>query len=293
MALIEVSNLTYTYLGSPTPALKDVTFQVEAGQLAVVIGANGAGKSSLCLALAGLIPALFHGQMAGAVTVDGMDTQSHAPGQLAGRVGLVLQNPANQISGMRYTVYEEVAFGLENLGAPRAEMPARIERALQHVGLAEQRQRSPYALSSGQQQRLALASILALEPAVLLLDEPTAMLDPRGRQDVFTIVQRLVQAGTTVVLAEHHLEWIAQSADQVIALAQGEVLLQGAPQEVLTSPLLLEAGIGWLRYTQAAQAGVGRGLWPVERALPVTLEQAARGFEQAGLEAGAMGDKRC
>lgn len=282
MAVIEVDSLTYTYPGASCPALKDVTFQVETGQLLAVIGANGAGKSSLCLALAGLIPTLFQGQMQGTVTVCAMDTRQHSPGQFAGQVGLVLQNPANQLSGLRYTVYEEVAFGLENLGVARAEMPSRIEHALQQVGLANLRERSPYTLSSGQQQRLALASILVLQPAVLLLDEPTAMLDPQGSQAVFEIVQTFVRAGATVMMVEHHLEWIGRYADRVLALADGEVILDGPPGEALVSPLLRQAGIGWLRYTQAAHWGRERGLWPVEHPLPATLEQAARGFQNSG-----------
>lgn len=284
MVVIDVNGLTYTYPGSPSPALKDVTFQVESGQLLALIGANEAGKSSLCLALAGLLPALFHGQMQGTVTVCGMDTQQHAPGQFAGQVGLVLQNPVNQLSGMRYTVYDEVAFGLENLGTPRAEMPARIENALEQVGLADLGNRSPYTLSGGQQQRLALASVLVLEPAVLLLDEPTAMLDPQGSQEVFEVVQKLVRVGTTVVVAEHHLEWIARYADRVIALNDGQVMIDGKPGEVLTSPLLHETGIGRLRYTQAAELGQARGLWPTGRTLPVTIEQAAAGFQSSGQE---------
>ena len=282
MAVVDVNKLTYTYPGSSSPALKDISFQVEPGQLLAVIGANESGKSSLCLALAGLIPALFHGQMQGTVTVCGMDTQKHTPGQFAGRVGLVLQNPANQLSGMRYTVYEEIAFGLENLGTPRAEMPARIEHALEQVGLTDLRTRSPYNLSGGQQQRLALASVLVLEPAVLLLDEPTAMLDPQGSLDVFEIVQKLTQTGTTVVIAEHHLEWIARYADRVIALNKGKVLLDGPPREVLVSTQLRETGIRQLRYTQAAELGQSRGLWPMGLALPVTLEQAIAGFRHSG-----------
>jgi len=281
--VIDVNGLTYTYPSTTNPALKSITFQVQSGQLVAVIGPNGAGKSTLCLALAGLIPALFHGQMQGTVMVCDMDTQQHAPGQFAGQVGLVLQNPINQFSGMCYTVYEEVAFGLENLGVLRELMPKRIDQALQQVGLAELSGRSPYTLSSGQQQRLALASILSLEPSVLLLDEPTAMLDPQGSQDVFEIIQRLVRAGTTVVIAEHHLEWIAQYADRAIALVDGEMILDGAPRDVLSSPVLLQAGIGWLRYTQAAKRGQAYGLWPTNYPLPVTLEQAVTGFQQAGL----------
>ncbi|MCX6068013.1 MAG: ABC transporter ATP-binding protein [Chloroflexi bacterium] len=281
MAVIDVNGLTYTYPGSLSPALKDVSFQVEAGQLVAVVGANGSGKSTLCLALAGLIPALFQGQLQGTATVCGMETHLHSPGQFAGRVGLVLQNPGSQLSGMRYTVYEEVAFGLENLGVLRTEMPTRIEQALQQVQLIELRDRSPYTLSGGQQQRLALASVLALKPSVLLLDEPTAMLDPQGSQEIFEVVQRLAQAGTTVLVAEHQLEWIARYADRVIALAQGELILNGVPGDVLTSAHLPETGIGWLRYTQAAALGRSLGMWLVGQALPTTLEQAAEGFKRA------------
>jgi energy-coupling factor transporter ATP-binding protein EcfA2 len=282
MAIIDVQGLTYTYPGSTTPALKNITLQVEPGQLIAVIGGNDAGKSTLCMALSGLIPALFHGQMQGVVTVCGMDTQRHSPGQFAGHTGLVLQNPANQLSGMRYTVYEEVAFGLENLGTPRVEMPARIETALEQVGLTELRDRSPYTLSGGQQQRLALAAVLVLQPAVLLLDEPTAMLDPQGSQDLFDIIQKLVRKGATVVIAEHHLEWIAHYADRIIVLAHGEVILDGAPGDVLVSSRIQEAGINWLRYTQAAYLGKSRGLWPANTALPITLEQTLTGFQQMG-----------
>lgn len=279
MPILDVSGLTFTYPGAALPALKDITFQVESGQLVAVVGANGAGKSSLCLALAGLIPALYHGQMQGQVSVCGLDTRQHSPGHFAGRVGLVLQNPANQLSGLRYTVYDEVAFGLENLGLPRIEMPARIEQALQWVGLANLGERSPYSLSGGQLQRLALASILAMQPSVLILDEPVAMLDPQGSRAVFDIIQTLTQNGTTVLIAEHHLEWIGRFADRVIALANGEIVLDGAPQDVLASPRLPEIGVGWLRYTQAAWSGRTRSLWPVERPLPVTMEQAVMGFQ--------------
>ena len=286
MAVIEASRLTYTYPGELKPAIKEISFRVESGQLVALIGANGAGKSTLCLALAGLIPTLFHGQMQGTVKVHGLDTRLHSPGEFAGRVGLVLQNPANQLSGMRYTVYEEVAFGMENLGVPRAEMPRRIELALRRVGLIDQSDRYPYSLSGGQQQRLALASILVLEPPVLLLDEPTAMLDPQGSQEFFEIIRNLARRGTTVVIAEHRLEWIGQYADRVIALNQGEIILDGTPREVLGNPVLPQAGIGWLRYTQAALHGMERGLWPVDRELPITLLEAEGGFCQAYKRAG-------
>lgn len=281
MAAIEVDQLSYTYPGGSTPALKKVSLQVDAGQVVAVTGANNAGKSTLCLALAGLIPHLYHGQMEGMVRITGLDTHHHSPGQLAGRVGLVLQNPANQLSGMGYTLYEEVAFGLGNLGVPRARMSDRIDRALELVGLADLGGRSPLALSGGQQQRLALASVLALEPEILVLDEPTAMLDPQGSQEIIRIVDRLAHSGTTILIVEHRLEWVAEYAGRIILLAGGEILLDGSPEAVLSSLEALQAGVGWTRYTHAAHQGRALRLWPTERALPVTMEQAVQGFQAA------------
>jgi energy-coupling factor transporter ATP-binding protein EcfA2 len=278
VAFLEVRELTYTYPGCSIPALKNVSLQADAGDLIGLVGANGAGKSTLCYALAGFIPHMFSGQMDGFVQVAGLDTRAHSLGQMAGQVGLVLQNPANQLSGVRYTVYEEVAFGLENLGVPRAEMAQRIEQALNMVGISSLASRSPFTLSGGEQQRLALASILVMEPRILVLDEPTATLDPQGAVAFFQVLQRLRQMGTTVVLAENKLEWLGAYASHMIVLAQGEIILRGAPQNVLTSSRLLDCGVGWLRLTQAAQLGRERHLWPAEHTLPVTLEQAEAGF---------------
>jgi energy-coupling factor transporter ATP-binding protein EcfA2 len=282
VATLEVTGLTYTYPGSTSPALRDISFKAEAGDLIALIGANGAGKSTLCYALAGFIPHMFSGHMQGGVQVAGLETSAHSLSQLAGEVGLVMQNPANQLSGVRLSVYEEVAFGLENLGVPRVEMPPRIEQALAMVGIPGLAARSPFTLSGGEQQRLALASILVMEPRLLVLDEPTAMLDPEGALAFFHVIQHLLGTGTTVVLAENRLEWIGEYASQVVALTQGEIILQGSPQTVLTSSRLLECGIGWTRFAYAAQLGRERCLWPVDRQLPVTIMDAEMGFREAG-----------
>jgi len=282
VAVIEVQGLTFTYPGSVEPALKNISFKAEVGDLIALIGANGAGKSTLCYALTGFIPHMFSGHMEGSVQVAGLDTRPHSLSQMVGRVGLVMQNPANQLSGVRSSVYEEVAFGLENLGVPRVEMPPRIEQALAMVGISDLAVRSPFTLSGGEQQRLALASILVMEPGILVLDEPTAMLDPEGAQAFFHVIQHLRHMGTTVVLAENRLEWIGGYASLVIALARGEIILHGSPQTVLTSPRLLECGIGWTRFAQAAHQGRERSLWPEGRQLPVTIRHAEVGFREAG-----------
>jgi len=218
----------------------------------------------------------------GDVTVDGKDTQAAPLHDLVLSVGLIFQNPFNQISGTKFTVREEIAFGLENLGIAREEMLARVEETMALVGIEELADRSPLALSGGQMQRVAIASVLAMRPKVLVLDEPTSQLDPVGSREVFTTVRALVAEGQmTVVMIEHKLEWVAVFADRVIVLSQGTVVADGEPGAILTGEGLLEQGVGQTRYTQAARRARQAGFWPADRRLPVTLEEAAAGFGEA------------
>ena len=176
--MIEVEALSFKYLGRRRPALRDVSFRVERGESLLVLGPSGCGKSTLALALNGLIPHSVEGEIRGTVWVNGLDTREASPARLAQTVGMVFQDPEAQFCML--TVEEEVAFGLENLAVPRAEMDARIEDALDAVGLLERRRERIDRLSGGQKQRLALACVLAMRPPVLVLDEPTAQLDPVG-----------------------------------------------------------------------------------------------------------------
>ena len=279
MAIIEIEKLTYRYPHTDQPALRDLSLQIEAGEFVAVIGANGAGKSTLCYTLTGFVPHFFQGDMTGRVSVAGLETQEHPLEDLVLVSGLVFQNPFNQISGAKFTVYDEIAFGLENLGVPREEMGPRIERALALTGITEMADRSPYALSGGQQQRVALASMLVMEPQVLVLDEPTSQLDPLGSREVFAVIHELSRQGMTVVMAEHKLEWVATFADRVLVLAGGELILSGPPAEVLTSPLLETHHIGQTRYTTVARRVEAAGGWPADQPLPVTLDEAEAGFK--------------
>ncbi|MBX7233689.1 MAG: energy-coupling factor ABC transporter ATP-binding protein [Caldilineales bacterium] len=273
--MIEIEGLTYSYPAATQPALHDLSLSIPAGQFCALLGANGAGKSTLCYAISGFVPHFYRGQMEGKIQVAGIGIGGASLADLAGVVGLVFSNPFNQITGACYTVAEEIAFGLENLGLPRAEMHARIDHVLALAGLAELAARSPFALSGGQQQRLALASILAMQPQVLVLDEPTSQLDPAGAREVFAMLAALAaERGTTVVLASHALEWVAVFADRVIVLENGGILADGAPADVLTAPALEVSGVGATRYTQAARRGQQQALAPADRPLPVTLEQA-------------------
>jgi energy-coupling factor transport system ATP-binding protein len=280
--MISFRNVIYTYPATATPALKNVSFGIPAGQFCAVVGANKAGKSTLAFAVAGFIPHFYHGTLKGEVTVDGKDTRSAPLHDLVLSVGLIFQNPFNQISGTKFTVREEVAFGLENLGIPREEMLARVEETMALVGIEDLAGRSPLALSGGQMQRVAIASVLAMRPRVLVLDEPTSQLDPVGSREVFTAVRALMEGGrTTVVMIEHKLEWVAAFADRVIVLSGGSLVADGTPGEVLTDESLLEQGVGQTRYTQAARRARQAGFWPADRRLAVTLDEAATGFGEA------------
>ncbi len=278
MALVDLRGITYRYPLSDQPALEDVSLQVETGEFVALIGPNGAGKSTLCYTISGFIPYFFEGELEGALEVAGLRPEESSLGEWVLRVGLVFENPFNQMSGSKFTVYEEIGFGLENTGVPREEMRARVGAAMEMTGITDLAQRSPYSLSGGQQQSVALTSILVMEPTVLVLDEPTSQLDPIGTQQVLHLVKKMSQRGVTVVMAGHKLEWIAEYADRVVALWEGRKLLDGTPAEVLTSPVLPERGFGVSRYTSVARKAATHGLWPPERRLPITLDEAVDGF---------------
>jgi energy-coupling factor transport system ATP-binding protein len=277
MAITELNNVTYKYPLTEKPALQNVSLQIHEGEFVALVGPNGAGKSTLCYTIAGFVPHFFKGELTGSVIVDGKDLQQTTLNEWVLTVGLAFQNPFNQISGAKYTVFEELAFGLENIGIPRDEMKRRVKEAMELTGISDLADRSPYSLSGGQQQRVALASILVMQPKVLVLDEPTSQMDPVGTREVFGVVRTMAERGMTVIMAEHKVEWIAQFADRVVALHEGQVLLEGKPSEVLTSDLLPKKGFGISRYTFVARKAREQGLWK-KGTLPVTLEQAVEGF---------------
>ncbi len=277
MAFINLQNVTYQYPLTKTPVLQNINLQVNEGEFVAVIGPNGAGKSTLCYALAGFVPHFFKGEISGSIEVAGMESSKSTLDEWVLNVGLAFQNPFNQISGAKYTVFEEIAFGLENSGVPREEMKARVDEAMKLTDISDLADRSPYSLSGGQQQRVALTSILVMQPKLLVLDEPTSQMDPIGTREVFSVVRKMAEGGMTVVMVEHKMEWIAQFADRVIALKDGQVLLEGKPNEVLTSNILAENGFGVSRYTSTAREAKKQGLWKKEN-LPVTLDEAVEGF---------------
>ncbi|MBI3738583.1 MAG: ABC transporter ATP-binding protein, partial [Chloroflexi bacterium] len=280
--MIQLDQVTYTYPQAKHPALSDISLEITESSLVAIVGPSGAGKSSLCALLAGFIPHHFHGTLQGRALVQGQDIAKTPLAELVTHVGLVFQNPFTQLSGAKLTTREEIAFGLENLGVPRLEMAERVARVIELFGLRDIADRSPYALSGGEMQRVALASIFVMEPRVLVLDEPTAQLDPLGARQVFEAIRTLANTqSVTVIIVEDKTEWIATFADRVITLHEGRVVLDGSPNTVLTSPLLDEIGIRVSHYTQAARAASRHRLWPSELALPTTLDKAIDGFKRA------------
>ncbi|RLE70574.1 MAG: ABC transporter ATP-binding protein, partial [Thermoprotei archaeon] len=238
--VIEVRNLTFRYPFTEKPALKDINLEIRKGEFVGILGPCGAGKTTLCLTLNGIIPNMVQGFIEGEVRVMGMDTRKVPTREIAKYVGMVFDNPEYQLSQM--TVEEEVALGLGSLGVPRDEMIKRVREVLKIVGLEGLEKRSPFELSGGQQQRLAIAAALAMMPTVLVLDEPTSNLDPIGKQEVYATVRKLnEERGMTIVMADHEVEFMAAFADRLIVMDKGEIVLNGPPVEVFKHVDLLES----------------------------------------------------
>ena len=231
--IIKIEHLSYTYPGETEPSLKDLNLEIGTGTFVAVLGHNGSGKSTLAKHLnAILLPT------EGRVLVDGIDTADEQQLlRVRGTVGMVFQNPDNQI--VANVVEDDVAFAPENLGVPPEEIRRRVDAALKQVGMYEFRMHAPHLLSGGQKQRVAIAGVIAMEPKCIVLDEPSAMLDPAGRREVVETVTRLCrEKGITVVLITHHMNECI-GADRVIVMSNGVIVADGAPKDVFRQSALL------------------------------------------------------
>ncbi len=243
MAIIETRNLTYTYPGGAKPSITDVSINVEKGDFVLITGPSGCGKTTLCRCFNGLVPHFYQGELLGEVTVAGLDVKKHQTHELAKHVGLVFQNPENQLFAL--SIEKDVAFGLENLGFAREEMRQRVDWALNLAGIYDIRERPPHEVSGGQQQRVAIASVLAMQPEIIVLDEPTSFLDPLSAERIFEVIHDLnKKLGMTVVLVEHRLDLTAKYANRIIIMDEGKICSDGETRQILDTDEARLIGVG-------------------------------------------------
>ncbi len=243
MALIEIKNLSYTYPGASNPSIHDVSLKIEKGEFVLITGPSGCGKTTLCRCFNGLVPHFYQGEIKGEVTVSGINVLEKHTYDMAKHVGLVFQNPENQLFAL--SIEKDVAFGLENLGASREEMRRKVDWALKQTGIYDIRERSPHEISGGQQQRVAIASVLAMEPDIIVLDEPTSFLDPLSAEKIFEVIYRLnKEQGITVILVEHRLDLTAKYTNHLIVMDKGSVRLEGDPRDILSNEETRLIGVG-------------------------------------------------
>lgn len=239
-----LSDVRYRYAGATGHALDGADVTVRPGEVVGVVGPNDAGKSTLCLVAAGLAPGTIGGTLEGSVTVDGAETRDQKPHQHAQQTGVLFQNPATQLSGTTRSVWEEVAFGPRNLGLPLGEVVARTDAALEALRITQLGERDPGRLSGGQAQLVALASVMALGPRYLVLDEPTSQLDPRGTWLVGDALAQIASAGNTgILLVEHKTDLLARLAARLVILDGGRTVRSGAAAALLADPSLRSHGV--------------------------------------------------
>ena len=271
MSIIKIEDLTVQYLEQEENALDKISLEVEEGEFVAILGSHGAGKTTLCLSINGIVPNMINADMFGKIEVAGEIPPNIPVRELASKVGSVFDNPEFQMSQL--TVFEEVALGLQNLGVDKDTIIENITTSLELVGLAGFEERSPFEISGGQQQRLAMASALSMKPQILVLDEPTSNLDPIGKEEVFTVTRKINQEeGLTVIIAEHEVEVIAEYADKVILLEQGKITQVGTPEELFPNIVDIQSNVG-VRIPQITDFA-SRVPDKFKGSIPVTVDKA-------------------
>jgi energy-coupling factor transporter ATP-binding protein EcfA2 len=258
--MLVLEAVSYRYAGAPRPSLHDVSVTFGDGEVVGVAGPSEAGKTTLCLVASGLAPRTVGGTLGGRVLLDGADAAPLAMHELTGQVGIAFASPATQLTGVATTVYEEVAFGPMNLGLPRAQVIDRTDHALATLRIDALAARDPARLSGGQQRLVAIAGLLALRPRHLVLDEPTAQLDPAGTGLVAAALATLAAEGASIVVAEQKTDLLAAICGRVLVIHAGRVVLDGPAATVLADPRLPELGVAPPAAVRLARDAAAAGL---------------------------------
>lgn len=261
--MLSLESATYRYAGASGPSLLDVSVELPAGKVTGLVGPSEAGKTTLCLVLGGLAPRTIRGTLTGVLRIDGEDVTARPMHELAARVGSGFQDPAQQLTHIADSVFEEVAFGPANLGWPRDDLLRAVGEALEQAGVACLAGRDPRHLSGGQQQLVAIAALLAMRPRALILDEPTAHLDPSGTRAVMDTLASLAADGMAVLVAEQKVAELARVCSRVVVLAGGRVAIQGPAAQTLADPRLAALGIEELPVQRLERMAREAGLDPL------------------------------
>ncbi|MGQ4915764.1 MAG: energy-coupling factor ABC transporter ATP-binding protein [Candidatus Asgardarchaeia archaeon] len=242
MALIEVEHLFFRYSRSNHWILEDINLQISSGEFVLLLGTTGSGKTTLCRTFNGLIPHFHRGVYQGVVRVAGFEVDKTETPKLAKYIGYVFQNPENMLFSLN--VEREIAFSLENLAYPKDTIIQRVDEVLSLLNIEHLRHKAPYELSGGEQQLVAIASVLALKPKIIIFDEPTANLDPLTADYVLRLIKRLNTVfGITIILVEHRLELVMPLASRVIVIDNGKIVMDGPPDEIINNQLFYAIGI--------------------------------------------------
>lgn len=229
---IQFVDFSFSYLGSSTPILKNINLEINEGEFVLLVGPSGCGKSTLLRCVNGLIPHLYNGVYQGKVIVDGEIVSEKSVSELATKVGFVFQNPENQI--FMFSVEKDIVFGLENIGVDKEEISRRISWVLKTLNIEQLKNRAPYELSDGQKQRVAIAGTLVMNPKILILDEPTSLLDPRTAYEFILTLKRLnVELGITVIVVEHRIDLLTNVADRIIVMDNGKIMHDGSLRDII------------------------------------------------------------
>ena len=277
MCYFKLEDVSYKYPLEDREILKNINLDIKKGEFWAVIGKNGSGKTTLCNVLRRFVPDFYKGELKGKITLEGKELKDYSAKEIVQKVGFVFQNPFTQISGVKETVFEEIAFGLENLALDAEYIRKRVEETLKLLHIEELRDKNPYELSGGQGQKVALASIIAMDPEIMVIDEPTSQLDPKGTEETFEIIDILKKEGKTIILVEHKLELIAEYAEKVMVLDEGEMILSGNTEDVLKNKILMEKEIGIPQYAALAYRLMDKGKVKFEE-IPITKEKAVEVF---------------